>query len=122
MNFFKYLKYNYHIGCLCLFSISAVLFVMYSVPKLKQYEKQNQTSTADIERLWTFVDSVHHEQLMEDPMYESLYEENEELKERMERIKSYTEDIEVELEYFEEKGIDISDIQVLLDDIYSECE
>lgn len=86
-------------------------------------ERQEMLSdTARINAAYRTYERVHKQLLMDDPDYSVLIEENEELKERMERIKSYTEDIEVELEYFEDKGFDISDIQVLLDDIYSECE
>lgn len=118
------IKDNSHIGCIILFIVVGLLFMVYSVPKLKKYDAQEQHRLTDTEmaRVWEIVDSVKHEELMEEYNYAALYEENQELRERIKRIKECTEELEDVCFYFERKGFDVSEFQDAIDNIYSECE
>ena len=99
------------------------LWKQHQIEEKEAKERQEILSdTARINAAYRTYERVHKQLLMDDPDYSVLIEENEELRERMVRIKSFAEDIELGLEYFEEKGFDISDIQAALDDIYSECD
>lgn len=99
------------------------LWKQHQIEEKEAKERQEILSdTARINSAYRTYERVHKQLLMDDPDYSVLIEENEELRERMVRIKSFAEDIELGLEYFEEKGFDVSDIQAALDDIYSECD
>lgn len=71
--------------------VVAFVFILYSIPKLKQQEaqKQENISAAALERAWEIADSVHRAELMEDDIYIELLEEYEKLKSRMENIRNY---------------------------------
>ncbi len=118
------MKDNFHIGCILFFIAGVVLFIMYSVPILKQQNAQEQNKLTDTEltRVWEIVDSVKHEELMDEPNYVTLYEENKELKDRLQRIKEYAEEMEDCLLNFEQKGFDVSELQDAIVNITSECE
>lgn len=79
------------------------------------------SDTAAVNRAYRTYDRIHHEQLMEDPDYRELYEEAEDLKDRLQRISQYADDAEGSLDYFEDKGFDVSELQGIFDDIESEC-
>lgn len=118
------LKDNWHIGCIILFVLLAVSFIVCSIPKFKQKEVENtyKPTKDELERAMYIADSIHLLELMDDPFYIEVFEENEELKEKMKRIKEYTEDLEGGLMYFERKGFDVSELQDAIDNINSECE
>jgi hypothetical protein len=59
-----------------------------SIPKMKRMEEQRRIEqkhrdSVALERAWKISDSVRHQQLMEDPDFMELYEENQDLKERL---------------------------------------
>lgn len=86
------LKENGHIGCIVLFILAAVAFVIFSIPRLKEMEaRQNiekeRRDSAALERAWEIADSVKRESLLEDPDYMELLEEIDDLKDSIRRIK-----------------------------------
>ena len=118
------MKENSHIGCIVLFIIVAVSFVVYSIPKLKQQGSKTQHKLTDtqMERVWEVVDSVHRAELMEDPMFLDLYNENETLKQKLDFIRATADDMQEHIDYFENKGFNVSDMQDIIDNIISESE
>ena len=118
------MKENSHMGCIVLFIIIAVLFVFYSVPKLRHQESKKQHKLTDVqmERAWKIVDSVHRAKLMEDPMFLDLYNENEALKQKLDFIRAAADDMQEYIDYFENKGFNVSDMQDITDNIISESE
>lgn len=79
---------NSHIGCIVAFVLIAVVFVVFSVPRLKEMEstEKGQIDSAALERAWAIADSVKREQLMEDSDYVELLEIIEEQKEEIEYL------------------------------------
>ena len=83
------MKNNSHIGCIVAFVIAVIVFIAFSVPKLKEQEAkravdQERRDSAALERAWEIADSVRHEDLMEDPDYRALQEEVQDLRKRVE--------------------------------------
>lgn len=118
------IKENFHIGCVVLFIIVAILFVAYSIPKLRQQESKTQQKLtgAQKERIWEVVDSVHRAELMKDPMFLDIFNENEALKQKLEFIRATADDMQEHIDYFENKGFNVSDMQDIIDNIISESE
>lgn len=86
------LKENGHIGCIVLFILAAVAFVIFSIPRLKEMEAQRDIEkecrdSAAMERAWEIADSVKRERLLDDPDYMELLEEIEDLKDSIRLIK-----------------------------------
>ena len=82
---------NSHIGCIIVFTLVAVGFIVFSVPRLKEMEEQRtieqkRRDSAALERAWEIADSVKRERLMEDPDYVELLEKNEDLREEIEYL------------------------------------
>lgn len=118
------IKENFHIGCVVLFIIVAILFVAYSIPKLRQQESKTQHKLTDTqkERIWEVVDSVHRAELMKDPMFLDIFNENEALKQKLDFIRATADDMQEHIDYFENKGFNVSDMQDIIDNIISESE
>ena len=118
------MKDNYHIGCIVMFIIVAILFVVYSVPQLKQTDVDNKPklSNAAIKRAWQIADSVHRAELMEDEVYVELSEKYEDLKTKIDNINDYVSEAEDALFYLERQGVDVSELEDILSNISSECE
>lgn len=82
---------NSHIGCIIVFILVAVGFIVFSVPRIKEMDsqrtiEQKRRDSAALERAWAIADSVKREQLMEDPDYVELLEIIEEQKEEIEYL------------------------------------
>ena len=88
-------------GCVVLFILAAIAFIVFSVPRLKKMEAQRTIEqeckdSATMERAWKIADSVKRERLLEDPDYVDLLEkigvlleENEALRDSIRRINEH---------------------------------
>lgn len=118
------IKENSHIGCIVLLILAAVAFIVFSIPRLKEMEtqraiKQNSKDSVVMTRAWHIVDSVRRAELMDNPYYYELYEENIDLKDRLDDIRNTVEEMQEHIDYFESKGFDVSDMQAIMDNIVS---
>ena len=98
-------------GCIVLFILAAVAFIVFSIPRLKEMEtqraiKQNSKDSVVMTRAWHIVDSVCRAELMDNPYYYELYEENIDLKDRLDDIRNTVEEMQEHIDYFESKGFD----------------
>lgn len=120
------MKHNSHIFLILIFIVSAFVLAFYLGRNIKQSEaKERQelvSDTARTNRAYRTYERVHRQQLMEDPDYAALVEENEELRARLQRIAESANDLEDALYYFERKGFDVSEYQDHIDAILSECQ
>ena len=101
------------------------VFIWHSGKAEERKRKERQellSDTARVNAAQRTYERVHRQLLIEDPDYAELYEETEELKERLKRIKDYAEEAQSNLDYFEGDGYDVSDIQDDLSNILDECE
>lgn len=120
------IKNNYHFGCVITFVIVSVALSFYLGKDIKEKEEKERqellNDTAKVNAAYRTYERVHRQLLMEDPDYSELYYKNEELRERLKRIKDYAEEAENDLFIFEENGYDVSEIEDNLNNILDECE
>ena len=118
------MKRNAHIWMIVAFVIGAIILSLY----IGYDTNTSQSSTrfahdsAAINSAHRTYERIHHEQQMEDPDYAELYNENEMLKERLQNIQDYAEQLDNDLFDIEVKGIDVSDCQDYVQSIIDECD
>lgn len=99
---------------------------LWKQPQLKEKERQKRqellSDTDAVNQAFRTYKRVHHQLLMKDTDFVLLYEENQELKDRLQRIKEYAGELEDCLFYYEQKGLDVSELKDAIVNITSECE
>lgn len=81
------MKNNYHIGCVVIFIVVAVIVCICLFREYRQQREEErqelQNDTAKVNAAYRTYQRVHHQVLMEDSDYARLYRENLELKEKL---------------------------------------
>ena len=104
-------------------SVALSFYLGKDIKEKKEKERQELLNdTAKVNAAYRTYERVHRQLLMEDPDYSELYYKNEELRERLKRIKDYAEEAKNDLFIFEENGYDVSEIEDNLNNILDECE
>lgn len=126
MNVMRNIKDNIHMGCVLVFIIAAILLALYLGNDIKKKDvkrKETVSDTASINNTaYRTYERIHLQQLMEDPMFLDLYNENEALKQKLDFIRATADDMQEHIDYFENKGFNVSDMQDIIDNIISESE
>lgn len=118
------MKGNNHIWLIVAFVIGALVVTICLGYNLKTSQSDNESvsDTVSVNVAHRTYERVHRQQLMEDPDYAELYNENEMLKERLQNIQDYAEQLDNDLFDIEVKGIDVSDCQDYVQSIIDECD
>jgi septum formation inhibitor-activating ATPase MinD len=114
------------IGIISIPVVLLICFYFWKSPQIMEKENKGQqvllSDTAAVNRANRTYQRIHNRLLMEDEDYAALYEENEELKGRVDNIKEYTEELENALFNLEQQGVDVSELEDIISNISSECE
>lgn len=115
------LKFVVFMSCPFLLYIGVYLWMR---PQWEEKEvrkrKEILSDTAKVNEAHRTYERIHHQLLMEDPDYAEIYEENQELKERLYKIRTTAEDMQQNIDYFEQEGYEVDKMQSIIDDILEE--